>query len=250
MSADAAALAELREKIAEVKALEARLFAKPPVAAAGPRAKAPAEAGAPRVKPEPRLETAADADAGAGVDAGAGGSAGDAENDDVIGFPGCERAPGSRPCSAEEGAAAGGEKATGAGTRRGVGEGRSGKAQKAGEGRALAAKRARGGGADEVASSPVVPARTKRRKRGGPEIPRDHEDVARWKLIENSRKKVRVSVRSFKGNVGVDIREYYEKDGKEMSAKKGYWLPAEGWPALKAAVDGIDAEIETLRRAQ
>eukprot|EP00190_Bangiopsis_sp_CCMP1999_P006466 CAMPEP_0198724586 /NCGR_PEP_ID=MMETSP1475-20131203/2050_1 /TAXON_ID= ORGANISM="Unidentified sp., Strain CCMP1999" /NCGR_SAMPLE_ID=MMETSP1475 /ASSEMBLY_ACC=CAM_ASM_001111 /LENGTH=120 /DNA_ID=CAMNT_0044486159 /DNA_START=226 /DNA_END=588 /DNA_ORIENTATION=+ len=42
----------------------------------------------------------------------------------------------------------------------------------------------------------------------------------------------RVTVRAFNGRVGVDIREYYEKGGKQLPGKKGIWLTKDNFLTL------------------
>jgi len=50
----------------------------------------------------------------------------------------------------------------------------------------------------------------------------------------------RVQVSSFAGRVGVDIRQFFTKDGKELPGK-GIRLSEEEWAAVKENVDQIDA---------
>ncbi|KAF9227404.1 RNA polymerase II transcriptional coactivator [Gyrodon lividus] len=54
-------------------------------------------------------------------------------------------------------------------------------------------------------------------------------------------KKKRAAVRSFKGQVFADIREFYGPDGGEKPGKKGISLTFEQWEALKRSVNTIDS---------
>jgi len=54
-------------------------------------------------------------------------------------------------------------------------------------------------------------------------------------------KKKRAAVRSFKGQVYVDIREFYGADGDEKPGKKGISLAMDQWEALKRSVSTIDS---------
>jgi len=53
-------------------------------------------------------------------------------------------------------------------------------------------------------------------------------------------KKKRATVRSFKNNVFLDIREYFGSDGDEKPGKKGITLSKEQWLALKDHAATID----------
>lgn len=57
----------------------------------------------------------------------------------------------------------------------------------------------------------------------------------------------RVTVREFKGRVYVDIREFYEKDGKFLPGKKGISLSTSQWGKVKSLIDNIDGAVEHLR---
>ncbi|KAN0111477.1 Transcriptional Coactivator p15 (PC4) domain containing protein [Russula decolorans] len=52
-------------------------------------------------------------------------------------------------------------------------------------------------------------------------------------------KRKRVTVRSFKGNTLVDIREYYGAEGDEKPGKKGISLTVEQWKSLMEASSDI-----------
>jgi len=58
--------------------------------------------------------------------------------------------------------------------------------------------------------------------------------------------KRKVSVREFKGKVYVDIREFYESDGKLRPGKKGIMLQLSQWEKLKNYVSDIDEAITEL----
>ena len=53
-----------------------------------------------------------------------------------------------------------------------------------------------------------------------------------------------LKVRNFKGKVLIDIREYYEKDGKQLPGKKGISLSAAQWQKLKDAIPEVDEAIK------
>ena len=63
-------------------------------------------------------------------------------------------------------------------------------------------------------------------------------------LLENKR---RVTVQKFKGNVKVDIREYYENNGEMKPGKKGISLTLDNWKKLKEFMDDIDESINNLK---
>ncbi|KAK9816898.1 hypothetical protein WJX72_006917 [[Myrmecia] bisecta] len=55
--------------------------------------------------------------------------------------------------------------------------------------------------------------------------------------------KRKASVSSFKGKFMINIREYYEKDGKQLPGKKGISLPREQWIKLTQHLDALAAAL-------
>jgi len=59
--------------------------------------------------------------------------------------------------------------------------------------------------------------------------------------------KKRVTVREFRGKTYVDIREYYEKDGKSLPGKKGVALAAGDYMLFKDLIPDIDNALKAIR---
>ncbi|XP_047000366.1 RNA polymerase II transcriptional coactivator [Schistocerca americana] len=68
------------------------------------------------------------------------------------------------------------------------------------------------------------------------------DDEHKW-LLE---KKRFVTVREFRGQVYVDIREYYENDGELKPGKKGISLTASAWRKLLSLSDDIDEALKQM----
>ncbi|ESX00900.1 hypothetical protein HPODL_00313 [Ogataea parapolymorpha DL-1] len=68
--------------------------------------------------------------------------------------------------------------------------------------------------------------------------------------FELGSEKRRVSVRKFKGATLVDIREYYQKEGKWLPGSKGIALTEDQWKALRGLIGEIDDSISQLEPEQ
>ncbi|XP_022187956.2 RNA polymerase II transcriptional coactivator [Nilaparvata lugens] len=55
-----------------------------------------------------------------------------------------------------------------------------------------------------------------------------------------------VKVREFKGKIYVDIREYYEKNGKLLPGKKGIALTVSQWRKLNEIAGEVDDVVSSL----
>lgn len=49
-----------------------------------------------------------------------------------------------------------------------------------------------------------------------------------------------ITVHDFKGKTYVNVREYYEKDGKVLPGKKGISLNVEQWNNLCSSIDEVN----------
>ena len=57
----------------------------------------------------------------------------------------------------------------------------------------------------------------------------------------------RVTVHKFKGQLKVDIREYYDDNGTMKPGKKGLSLNLDNWNKLKDFIDKIDEAIDNIK---
>ena len=63
--------------------------------------------------------------------------------------------------------------------------------------------------------------------------------------LTNKRK---VFIKNFKGNVLVDLRETFEKNGEMMYGAKGLALTLDQWQTLKGLIGSIDREIQRVKK--
>ena len=59
--------------------------------------------------------------------------------------------------------------------------------------------------------------------------------------------KKRVTVHKFKGQIKVDIREFYDSNGEMKPGKKGISLSLDNWKKLKEFIDDIDESIDNIK---
>ncbi|CAF9914937.1 MAG: hypothetical protein GOMPHAMPRED_008334 [Gomphillus americanus] len=75
----------------------------------------------------------------------------------------------------------------------------------------------------------------------GSQRKRDGDGNAYWELTGRRR----IVVSEFKGNRMISIREYYEKDGKELPGKKGISLPLDQFSALVSLLPQIEEQLQS-----
>ena len=63
-------------------------------------------------------------------------------------------------------------------------------------------------------------------------------------LLDNRK---RVTVHKFKGQMKVDIREFYDDKGEMRPGKKGICLSIDNWKKLKGFIDDIDESIDNMK---
>ncbi|ONK69185.1 uncharacterized protein A4U43_C05F20220 [Asparagus officinalis] len=74
---------------------------------------------------------------------------------------------------------------------------------------------------------------------------REYDDEGDLIICRLSNKR-RVTIQDFRGRTLVSIREYYERDGKQLPSSKGISLTAEQWEAFNKAVPKIEEAIKKL----
>ncbi|OCK73584.1 PC4-domain-containing protein [Lepidopterella palustris CBS 459.81] len=74
---------------------------------------------------------------------------------------------------------------------------------------------------------------------GPPSLQKDSEGNDYWELSKSKR----IAVSEFKGKIFINIREYYEKDGKALPGKKGIMLPPDQFSALISALPQIEKSL-------
>ena len=63
-------------------------------------------------------------------------------------------------------------------------------------------------------------------------------------ILDNKR---RITIHKFKGQIKVDIREFYDDNGKMKPGKKGISLSLDNWKKLKGFIDDIDESIDNMK---
>ena len=91
--------------------------------------------------------------------------------------------------------------------------------------------------------------RDKKEKKEKKEKKKENEDIIVGEkevaFLLDQRK--RVTVHKFKGQLKVDIREYYDDNGTMKPGKKGLSLNLDNWNKLKDFIDKIDEAIDNIK---
>ncbi|KAF4125754.1 Transcriptional Coactivator p15 (PC4) [Geosmithia morbida] len=95
---------------------------------------------------------------------------------------------------------------------------------------------------DPGAPAPATAKKNKSAAAAAKPAGKDGEGNPFWELSN----KRRVGVSQFKNMCFVNVREYYEKDGKTLPGKKGISLSVEQYVALLKAAPGINAALREL----
>ncbi|KAF8379723.1 hypothetical protein HHK36_029170 [Tetracentron sinense] len=81
----------------------------------------------------------------------------------------------------------------------------------------------------------------------GIEVVREAKGTLESELLETKlSNKRKVTIQDFRGKTLVSIREYYERDGKELPSSKGISLTNEQWAAFSKNVPAIDEAIRKM----
>ncbi|KAF3337739.1 RNA polymerase II transcriptional coactivator KIWI-like protein [Carex littledalei] len=70
------------------------------------------------------------------------------------------------------------------------------------------------------------------------------DDPADGIVVCEVSKNKRITVRNWNGNVMVDFREYFVKDGKQLPTKKGISLSMDQWKILRDHIEEIDDVVQ------
>ncbi|KAK7282281.1 hypothetical protein RIF29_10932 [Crotalaria pallida] len=71
---------------------------------------------------------------------------------------------------------------------------------------------------------------------------KDSDDADSIVVCEISKNR-RVTVRNWQGKIVIDIREFYQKDGKQLPGKKGISLTMDQWNVLRDHIEEIDKAV-------
>ncbi|XP_072966823.1 RNA polymerase II transcriptional coactivator KELP-like [Typha angustifolia] len=81
--------------------------------------------------------------------------------------------------------------------------------------------------------------------KGGRGRKKEYDDDGDLIICRLSNKR-RVTLQEFRGKMLVSIREFYEKDGKQLPSSKGISLTVDQWEAFRDAVPAIEDAIKKL----
>ena len=109
-------------------------------------------------------------------------------------------------------------------------------------------------GGDAVAAMQVTPEKVSKKRKVEEAIwnslleePQKNKKPAGDPLFVDLGNNKTVRVRKFEGNIGIDIRAFWKKDGEMQFTKKGIWLNPKQFEVIVANAEAIRKAVDELK---